>query len=160
MRMLGLGATILGIFFAVGAAAETQEVTYTDEMIHDMFKEPEAQSIHEVMTAQRGNLIAIQDSFLLGDAEMINQSAGELAREMKAVEAKLPRDKESSDTWMAMSGIVREAESMQNEILANDYKKAYAHYSRLIGQCVRCHQVARAWGKFQEPEVPAEPKKA
>jgi hypothetical protein len=52
-----------------------------------------------------------------------------------------------------MSYIVRESESMGVEIVKKDYKKAYNHYASLIGQCIRCHQVARDWGRFEEPQV-------
>lgn len=125
---------------------------YTDESIRKMFKSKEVQKSHSLMTRERERLQAISDGFLLGDSEAIEKNTDMLVASMRQVAQMFPHKPESGGAeWTAMSEIVSHVESMKKEILNKNYNKAYSHYSRIMASCIQCHQIARSWGKFEEP---------
>jgi hypothetical protein len=143
---------VFAVFLTVPAFCE--EVVYNDKMIRQAFEEEGGADAHRVMMRQRGRIRDIGDAFLTGDAPTISKKAGEIAAEMTEVAKTFPPASENTaEVWGAMSSIAADAGNIQKQIELKDHRKAYAHFSRLQGSCVECHQVARGWGKFEEPKV-------
>jgi hypothetical protein len=140
--------TVLAVPALVAAA---QKIVYTEDMIRQMFADPEEASAHDIMMRQRARLRELQDAFLLGDAKSIEVSADHIAKDMAKLPKALKPEKDTTETWRAMTEIVSRAEDMKRSIELKEYRAAYEHYANLQGQCVRCHQAVRDWGMFEEP---------
>ncbi len=149
---------ILGLVFNFILLPRAFAETYTDDMIQDFFKSKDARKSHGVMKAQRESIRAIMDGFIIGDPELIQRNADDLNTAMQEiVQTYPPKSEEGAAVWSAMSNIVTQSQSMKKELSNKDYSKAYGHYTQITASCIQCHQIARPWGKFEEP--PTEVKK-
>lgn len=136
--------------------------TYTDKELKEMIRSMSGTTSHGVMVMQRQRLQKIMDGFIIGDPGSIKQNADELEAAMKEVVQAYPqKDENDAIAWDAMADIVSQAQLMKKELSKREYQKAYGHYTHIVASCIQCHQAARSWGKFEEPEPEApEEKKA
>lgn len=140
---------------------------YDEAAVRDVLKgSPIFNRMHPLMAAQTQKLHAMEDSFLNGDSERIQQLANEIIKDMRSLaqDYEPPSGKEAP-SWRAISGIALDAQKLIDEISNKDYLKAFIHYSDITNICLQCHQITRRWGTFSQPPpaqdtgLPADPAK-
>lgn len=167
--LYSIALTALALFFmssaasaeveGTGAAEETaQENPFVDQLGQTeigqteigqaasapAFPSRDFRDAHDSMTSQKKNIAAIQNGFLMRDADAVESGASALARGMLAVSRTLPDQATAQEgAWMTMYQIVAEAQQVKEKIAADDFDGAYEHYSAMVGQCVKCHQLTR-----------------
>ena len=126
-----------------------------DEVYKFLSKDKNFKEAHSVMAEQRERLRDILDGFLEGNVNKIREQSGKLVKAVAEINRRYPQSEEKGPAaWQAMAKIVNESNAMNDDTLKNDYGKAYWHYSRVVDQCIQCHQAVRQWGKLPEPSPP------
>lgn len=149
---LFLGALLLITFFLVRSGRSDDEVITNDDVYRTLNRSVAFQKSHSIMSQQSDTLTAITKGFLTGDTNMINHKSDELLAAMKQMLLTyMPEEEDEADTWQPISKIVEETREMKKDLAAEDFDKAYGHLSVITASCIRCHQVARDWGKFPAP---------
>lgn len=143
--------TLMLAVLLTGPAWAADKTVYTEKMLRKIFETKEEITFHQIMERQRKRLREMQDAFLVGHAASIEASAADMVSDMSEMPKALPPGRDRTAAWRAMSTIVSEAGLLKEEMAAKNYRAAYEHYSNTLGQCVRCHQATRYWGKFEEP---------
>lgn len=134
--------------------APANDVPYTDDTIRREFAQEDVRNVHGVMIRQRERLTQIADAFLVGNADLARETADQIALDMANIAHAFPASEaKASQAWKLMSEVTLQAESIQKELAGKNYRMAYNHYVRLQASCIQCHQVARSWGKFEEPQL-------
>lgn len=127
---------------------------FTDEDLQKFIQQHGSfsKSSHAVMIEERARLNALQNAFLVADTYTLTEESKRLSEAMSRVVSQYEPSagKESAAAWQITAAIVSESHQMREGISKNDYNKAYTHFSRVTGYCIRCHEAVRSWGKLPE----------
>lgn len=156
--VLIFGLLLATLFLKQSAKADVKTMD-NDYVYQILEKYGTYEKAHSVMSRQHERLSLIFSSFLMGDTRTINRTADELDKDMnKLVQTHLPNDDNKIVVWKSIAEITEETAKMKKHVSNEEYDEAYASFTNITISCIRCHQVARKWGKF--PEIKPLPTKA
>lgn len=143
-------AVVIMSVFWIGASSSYSQERVNDEQIEALFGRA-----HNVMRDQRARLRDVLDGFLLGDLEIVQEMAEQLAKDIARVNDEIPLELDNEAVQLISVGeIAKEAKKLEAAAAAGQYRVAYEHYANLVARCIACHQQRRSWGTFPEIQEP------
>ena len=149
-----LFAVLSGVFFSLNSGAGE---VITEDKLREMIGEKS----HSVMAKQLDRIHEVLEGFLTGDWQRIQTPLYQMRQDIDKIGNQyLPYADKNIPALQALDAMRKDTTTLQVDLEAKDYEKAYKHFHAMTYHCIQCHQAQREWGKFEKVKEEGKEKKA